>query len=269
MLDYFANQASGLIGLGAQPGPRMMAVVSHADEQAELPLLWQLCLALVNFGYTVTVLDATTEESESNPGLAQLLEDSRWSGDEDRQPGAWTVLPAATGIQSLCAAPTQPPPHHLNQLGRLFAQGSVVILYCKAEWMIPLIGESVLEPLLAISPAKSAMLTGYLALKRLLIAGKLKPTIVNMIPASSAATSIQARSVAAGLGACAKRFLGYETKVIDVAEQNSDVLLYGETQRLALRLLESAVAMGGSSYPEGAGVQLTHFGHVDHFAGSH
>lgn len=268
MLDYSANQASGLIGLGAQPGPRMMAVVSHADGQAELPLLWQLCLALVNFGYSVTVLDATTQESESNPGLSQLLEDSRWSGDESSQPGSWTVLPAATGIQRLCTASTHSS-QKLNQIGRLFAQGSVVILYCKTEWVIALLGECPIEPLLAISPAKSAMMTGYLALKRLLITGKLKPTIVNMMPHSSATAPIDARSVAAGLGATAKRFLGFETKVVDITEQNGEVLLYGETHRLALRMLERAVVLDGTGPLGMASGQVAQFRHVDHSARGH
>ena len=57
MLEHHANQAAGLLGLGSRNGPRMLAVVNHGDEQAELPLLWQLCLALVNLGYAVTVLD--------------------------------------------------------------------------------------------------------------------------------------------------------------------------------------------------------------------
>ncbi len=268
MLDYFANQASGLIGLGAKPGPRMMAVVSHGDERAELPLLWQLCLELVNCGYTVTVLDATTQESESNPGLAQLLDDPRWSGDEDRQPGAWTVLAAAVGVQSLCAAPSQQS-QSLRQLGHVFPQGSVVILYCKVEWMIPLLGDCAIEPLLAVSPMRNSLLTSYLALKRLLLAGKLKPTIVNMIPDSSPAPSTHTESVAASLSECAKRFLGHEVKAFDIAEQHSEEPLYGETQRLALRLLESAVALNADYQPGGAGVHMSHVRHIDHFAGSH
>jgi len=265
MLEYFANQASGLIGLGAQPGPRMMAVVSHGDEQAELPLLWQLCLALVNFGYTVTVLDATTQESESNPGLIQLLEDSRWGGEENRQPGAWTVLPAGIGVQSLCAASDRPRPD-LGQLGHLFPQGSVVILYCKVEWMIPLVGECAIEPLLAVSPMRNSLLTSYLALKRLLITGKLKPTIVNMISESPPDSPTHPQSVCASLSECAKRFLGQDIKALDIKEQPGDEPLYGETQSLALRLLENAVTLNPARLPK---ARVAHFGHVDHFAGSH
>jgi len=268
MLEYFANQASGLIGLGAQPGPRMMAVVCHGDEQAELPLLWQLCLALVNFGYSVTVLDATTQESESNPGLVQLLEDSRWGGDENRQPGAWTVLPAGVGVQSLCAA-SEHKQQSLGQLGHLFPQGGVVILYCKVEWMIPLIGDCAIEPLLAISPMRNSLLTSYLALKRLLITGKLKPTIVNMISESSPDSPTHPQSVCASLSECAKRFLGHEVKALDIAEQLGEEPLYGETQRLALRLLESAVTLNAGHQPKVLDARVAHFGHIDHFAGSH
>ena len=268
MLDYFANQASGLIGLAAQPGPRMMAVVSHSDEQAELPLLWQLCQALVTFGCAVTVLDATTRESESNPGLLQLLEHSRWSGDEDCQPGAWTVLPAAAGIQSLCASPLQQS-QIFGQLSRLLPKGSILILYCKAEWMIPIIGDSAIEPLLAVSPMRNSLLTSYLALKRLLITGKLKPTIVNMIPDSLSASSTNSQSISASLSECVKRFLGHDIKVVDITEQHIEEPRHGDTHHLVLRLLESAMALNADGPPEVNCVHLSDFRRVDRFAGSH
>lgn len=268
MLDYSTNQASGLIGLAAQPGPRMLAVVSHGDEQAELPLLWQLCLALVNFGYAVTVLDATTQESESNPGLLQLLKHPRWSGDEDCQPGAWTVLPAASGIQSLCVPPIQQS-QVFGQMSRLFPQGTIVMLYCKAEWMIPLIGDSAIEPLLAVSPMRNSLLTSYLAVKRLLITGKLKPTIVNMIPGSSSASPAKPHSMSSSLTECVKRFLGHDVKVVDIAEQQIEESRDGDTQRLALRLLESAVTLHADRPPQLNSVHLSYFKQTDHFAGSH
>lgn len=269
MLDYLANQASGLIGLGAQPGPRLMAVISHGDEQAELPLLWQLCLALVNFGYTVTALDATSRETDSNPGLAQLLKDARWSGDEDRQPGTWTVLPAAEGIQSLHTASPFQPMHIQGQLGRLFSQGSIVILYCKAEWMIPLVGNCTMEPLLPISSSRRSLMSGYMALKRMLITGRLRPTIINMILESESPPPSSTPCVATSLGVCARRFLGHETKVVSIVEQRSEVLPYGETQRLALQLLENSLPLGGQAFPESAGVSGPHLRPAHPLAGSH
>lgn len=268
MLEHLTNQASGLIGLGVQPGPRMIAVVSHGDERAELPLLWQLCLALVNFGYTLTVLDATTAESDANPGLLQWLDDSRWSGDENRQAGTWTVLPARAGIQSLCEIPQQKS-EKLRQLGCLFPHGSVVILYCKVDWMITLVGNSAIQPLLAVSPVRKALLTSYTALKRLLITGKLKPTIVNMIPEPSPISPMQSQPVLDSLNECAKRFLGHNVKTLDIAEQSGAESPHGEMQRLALRLLESAVLLSADHLTMAADARIAHFSQIDRFAGSH
>lgn len=269
MLEYFANQASGLIGLGAQPGPRLIAVVSHGDEQAELPLMWQLCMALVTFGYTLTVLDATTIESDTNPGLLNMLEDSGWNSDEMRQTGAWTVLPAGAGIQRL--ASEQSTGHQaLQELGHLFPLGSVVILYAKVEWMIPLVGESLIEPLLAVSPARNSLLTSYSALKRLLITGKVKPTIVNMISEQPSTARLQPQSVSASLSECARRFLGQDVKTLNIAEQYGEEGIPLESQQLALRLLEGALPLNPDHWPGvPTGTPATHFGQVDHFAGSH
>lgn len=268
MLEHHANQAAGLLGLGYQPGPRMIAMVSHGDEQAELPLLWQLCLALVNFGYSVTVLDATTCESDTNPGLDQLLDDGHWHGDGIRGASAWTVLPASKGVQNLCGVHASKL-QNLRQLGHLFPADGIVILYCKVEWMIALIGDCSIEPLLALSPLRTSLLTSYLALKRLLITGKLKPTIVNMIQDQNSASIAAPHSVAAGLSECAKKFLGHEIKALEIREQHGDAPLYGDIQRLALRLMESAVALGTDYLPMGIGDRTAPSGHFDRLAESH
>lgn len=266
MLDHFTNQASGLIGLGCQPGPRLVAMVSHGDERAELPLLWQLCLSLVNFGYSVTVLDATTAESDTNPGLEQLLENALWDDDSLRETFAWTVLPSSEGIQTLLKGP---PTHasSLYPLRALLPADGVVVLYCNVEWMAALIGDQHTEPLLAVSPTKRSLLTGYTAIKRLLITGKLKPTIVNMLPAPNLASALQP-TVSAGLSECVKRFLGHELKTLDIAEQRSAVAPCEVVQRLALRLLESAVPLG-SMAPTATARQTPSKGHFAQFAGSH
>lgn len=269
MLEHYANQASGLLGLASHSGPRMIAVVSHGDEQAELPLLWQLCLALVNFGYPVTVLDATTEESEANPGLEQLLANAPWRADDNRDAPAWAVLPAGNGIQNLCSAHA-PVFKNLRQLGHLFPADGVLILYCKVEWMIPLTHGCNIEPLLAVSPVRTSLLTSYLALKRLLITGKLKPTIVNMIPGRHPALHKSAQSVSANLIECAKKFLDHDIKVLDIAEPHDDAGPHdGAVQNLALRLLENAVELKADYFSNPAVARATQFGHFDQFAGSH
>jgi len=268
MLEYSTNQASGLLGLGCQPGPRLIAMVSHGDEQAELPLLWQLCLALVNFGYSVTVLDATTCESDANPGLEQLLDDAHWHDDDVRDTAAWTVLPASQGVQNLCGVHASKL-QNLRQLGHLFPADGIVILYCKVEWMIALIRDCSVEPLLAVSPMRTSLLTSYLALKRLLITGKLKPTIVNMIQDQNSGSAAAQPSVSAGLSECAKKFLGHDVKALDIKEQSEDSPLYGDIQRLALRLLESAVVLGTGYLPIGTSGRAAHAAPFDRPAGRH
>ncbi len=258
MLEPFSNQASGLLGLGCQPGPRMVAVVSHGDEQAELPLLWQLCQTLVNFGYSVTVLDATCAESESNPGLAQLLDNSPWPDDDARDAPAWTVLPSTVGIQNLCASQGTSP-QSLRQLGHLFPAEGIVVLYCQAESMIALTGECNIEPLLAVSASRASLLTSYIALKRLLITGKLRPTIINMILDTDPAPMQPAQPASIGLSECARKFLGCEVKTLTITEQTGDTPQDGEIQGLALRLLESAVALAVDKGPMRANKRAAHF----------
>lgn len=267
MLEHYANQASGLLGLGCQPGPRLIAMVSHGDERAELPLLWQICLALVNFGYTVTVLDATTSESETNPGLVQLLEDAQWPEGDRHDASAWTVMPASMGIQNLCAQPSLKS-RNLQQLGHLFPIDGVVVLYCKVDWMNALMGGCDIQPVLAVSPMRTSLLTSYMALKRLLITGKLKPTIVNMIQEHGPTSPSHPAS--AGLSECARKFLGHEVQALDIVESQGDAPLHGEIQRLALRLLESAVPLRADPFSLGAARDsATKLRPIDPFAGSH
>lgn len=271
MLNHFSNQASGLIGLGCQSGPRLVAMVSHGDERAELPLLWQLCLALVNFGYSVTVLDATTAESASNPGLKQLLENTHWGDDGLCDAQAWTVLPCAKGICSLIEGPGTNSAN-LRQLTPLLPAEGIVVLYCQVEWMVSLIGDWHVEPLLAVSPSKTSLLTGYMALKRLLITGKLKPTIVNMMQRSNQSVPARQSPASVGLSECAKRFLGHELKTLDIAEQPGDLAPCEEIQRLALRLLESSVPLAAEFTVKNVRGQTTptgHFAQTAQFAGSH
>ncbi|MBK6998588.1 MAG: hypothetical protein IPH35_00945 [Rhodoferax sp.] len=263
MLEHFTNQASGLLGLIPPPAPKCIAMVSHGDEQAELPLLWRLCLALVNYGYAVTVLDATTCESETNPGLEQLLDDVHEGGINRAEVTEWAVLPAARAVHGMCAWPERKS-EHLQQIGRLFPQYGVVILYSRAEWIVSLMGGCAIDPLLAVSPTRNSLLTGYQALKRLLLNGKLQPTIVNV------QTEQMAHSSVTNLGECAKNFLGYETRSINITTSAGDELPHGEMQRLALRLLESAMPLNSRNLMPMAGdATMEAYKQVDNFAGSH
>lgn len=268
MLEHYANQASGLLGLGCQSGPRLIAMVSHGDERAELPLLWQLCMSLVNFGYSITVLDATTSESEANPGLWQLLGNTHWREDGIRDTPAWAVIPSARGIQALSTA-HDADSQSLHQLHHLLPPEGVAVLYCKVEWMMPLISDWHMEPLLAVSPVQKSLLTSYMALKRMLITGTLKPTIINMLQDSDLNSSPSALSVSAGLDACARRFLGYECKTLNIREQRDESQPCHQVQGLALRLLENSVTLGTHQSSNGARHRFSDSRRFDQFAEGH
>jgi hypothetical protein len=273
MLETHAHQASGLLELNARRGPRMLTVVSHGDEQSELPLLWHLCLALVNFGYSVTVLDATSSETPGNPGLAELLDSVHWRDDAIHGGPAWTVLPAAKGVARLSNSQF-PPLQALQQLGNLFSEDGVVVLYSNVEWMIPLVGSCQTQPLLAVSEVRDSLLTSYLALKRLLILGKLRPTIVNMMKDKGPVSNNVSLPTPSSLSICAKRFLGYDVSPLNISEQQEDAIDGSDIQRLALKLLEGAILLGPDQSPIDMQIHysqshLENLGRVDHFAGSH
>lgn len=271
MLEHYSNQASGLLGLGSQPGPRLVAMVSHGDERAELPLLWQLCLSLVNFGYSVTVLDATTPESDNNPGLEQLVGNTLWRDEDARSTPAWTVLPSAYGIRTLCSQAQQANARNLHHLRHLFPAEGVVLIYCSADSMATLLHDWPVEPLLAVSPSQASLLTGYTALKRLLITGKLRPTIIHMLQDSDTHSSMAPASATAGLSECARRFLGYEFKTLDIREQQGDAQPGTAVQGLALRLLESAATLGAQPVAGRGAIARPppHTRRFDQFAGGH
>lgn len=268
MLDHYANQASGLMGLGCQPGPKMIAMVSHGDEHAELPLLWQLCLSWVQLGYSITVLDGTTAESDANPGLEQLLTNTHWPDDGASGMSAWTVVPSAKGIQSLCAG-HDAQTVGLQQLRHMVAPEGVLALYCNAGWMTSLLGDWPAEPLLAVSSTQTSLLTSYMALKRLLITGKLKPTIIHMVRDSKLAPRANVIRASSGLVACAKRFLGYECRAVNVQVPRNDSQPNAEMQSLALRLLENSMTLGARDVPSQDAHPLLQLRRFDQFAESH
>ena len=244
MLEQYANQASGLLGLGSQTGPRLIAMVSHGDEHAELPLLWQLCMSFVQLGYSITVLDGTTVESETNPGLEQVLNHSLWPDYGPKGMPAWSVLPSAKGIHFL-ASDRGAQAGGLDGLYRVCPREGVLALYCSAESMTHLLTEWQADPLLVVSSKRSSLLTGYLALKRLLISGKLKPTIIHMLQDHELRQTAGPVTGSSGLSACAKRFLGYEGRTLDLRVPGNDAQPGADIQSLALRLLENSMTLGG------------------------
>ena len=248
MLDFQVHQATGLQALAALQSPQLVAMVSNGDEPSDMLVLWKLCSAYMELGYSVTVLDGTKHESRAEPGLARLLEDGFWPGGHNRPEAAWQILPAARGLQEL--------PIHAgvsgapwSQLGQLFADDAVVLVYAKSETLAALLRDSSARPLLAVSSSKNALLTSYLALKRLLVDGRVEPTIVNVSGLGGAdAQKPMPTPVAVHLAECARNFLGYQVHMLRVAPQPGARQDY-DLKPLASRLLESGLALGARATP--------------------
>ena len=250
MLEMCVNQGAGLSRMGFQAAPRVMAMASHGNQQGELPLLWSLCTTLVDFGYPVAVLDATTTESTENPGLDQLLDDACWQDDQS-EPLSWSVIPAALGLQRLVNQPAAIE-FALDPLGGLFQNFGVILIYAGADVLSRLLPGSGIEPLLTVSPVKMSAITAYQALKHMLLNAKLRPTVANITSAQFSTSSMASQSSVKNLQDCAMTFLDYRLESQPVQAMKQHDCHSDDMNRLALRLLENAMPL-----------------HRHHFVGSH
>lgn len=235
MLDAPLHQAAGLIKIAGQPSMRVLAVVSHGDEQAEMPLLLRLCTNLATLGYPTVVLDGTSLESADNPGLEQALQDCGpdWAGHEH---ASWHIVSAALGLQTLIARNRGM--HSWSDITHLFGHGTVVVLYANAATLTPLMLHSDIRPLVALSHVPTSVMTSYVAIKRILTKGHMQPVVVHVVhnPSNTQVSPTQ------GLQDYTRQFLQFEFQAIDLHIANAeDDSADGDLQRLALGLLESAI----------------------------
>jgi hypothetical protein len=242
MLEMCNNQGAGLQRIAMQVAPRVMALASHGDQQGELPLLWHLCTALVGLGQPVAVLDATTFESVSNPGLFQMLDDADWCANDSRDPLSWSVLPAALGLQQLCADPA-PAGQALEPLSKLFQSFGVVVIYARADVLSRLLIGSCIEPLLTVAPVKRSALTAYQALKQMVLDAKLRPFVANIAAEADSGSATANPAALKNLQKCSMTFLDYPLDSLVVHALPSQECCADDIQRLALQLLERAMPL--------------------------
>lgn len=241
MLEMCVNQGAGLQSLALQAAPRVLAMASHGDQQGELTLLWSLCASLVDLGYPVAVLDASAAESDTNPGLAQLLDDGGWRGDPSSLPLSWSVVPAAQGLQQMCLRRT--PGLELEALGGLFEGFGVIVIYARADVLARLLPDSGIEPLLTVSPAKMSCVTAYQALKQMLLNAQLRPTIASIGHEPCSDHVMANPSLLKNLQDCAMTFLDYRIDLLSVQAWQGQDGPGDDVRRLALRLLENALPL--------------------------
>ncbi len=235
MLDAFLDQGAGLRQAGPSTSPRLITLVSQGDATHEQPLLWQLCEALHGYGYPPVVLDGTSRETADRPGLADLMQHTPWGALGATDSTEWAVMPAAAGLRALAHAP-QPP---LDSLTSVFRHSGVLVLYARAPLLIPVLRGSGAQPVLAVTPGRSALMQGYRTLKQFREQARLAPTLVSLVLSSFRNADQLARTTGRTLQKCALTHLGCETDMITVRSEPRSGHLSDDVHRLALRLLEN------------------------------
>ncbi|KQP13761.1 hypothetical protein [Pseudorhodoferax sp. Leaf267] len=238
MLEHIAGQGASLRQIAAQGQPRLITLVSQGDQAHEQPLLWQLCQALQGYGYPPVVLDGTSMESATRPGLVDLMQHMPWAAIGATDDSEWAVMPAAAGLRALGQGSAPP----LARLGQLLNGCGVLVLYARAELLIPVLAGSQAQPVLAITPGRRAMLRSYGTLKQFRMQAQLVPTLVALAVAPLRNAEQLARTAGRNLQKCAMTFLGCETDMVTVQSEVESGRRNDDVHRLALRLLEGGAA---------------------------
>jgi len=245
MIDYAAiDQGSGLRQLALRSDPTVLTVLHHGDRVAELTLLWQLCSALQNYGYAVTVVDGTAEESEQNPGLLNMLEQPY--GPAPLQDSAtWRVIPSALGLQQLKSR--EPKISLQARLGNRLSDAAILVVYASAEALGTLRKtEQQNQPVVALRPESASLLSAYQGIKAL--AAWVRPSEVIAVTVNPLDTpEYLAVGIAKSLQNCTMNFLKCPVRHVSTQLKNQELLAAEKVpegiRQLALQLLGLPVVM--------------------------
>lgn len=243
MPEMTLHQGAGLQRNLPPTGLRLLAVLSQNNARAT-HVLWQVCAQLQGLGYPLVVLDGTSAESESTPGLAHLLSQSHWNDGArpalaPSEADSLAVLPALHGLATLARdalTPLHPSQHPLQPLQTLFGSYALVVLHAPAAALAsPLLKGLSTTPLLVLQPDADGVLAGYRQLKQLALNTGLSAAVACVVPQRDTEHQHQARDVLDAVRDCAARHLGQRIGTMLLQADNA-----ADVQRLALQLLESA-----------------------------
>ena len=146
-----------------------------------MEILWQVCLHLQRLGYPVVVLDGTARESESSPGLLDLLTHEPWNESlpaaGQHSMSSLAVLPSMLGLHNL-ANQTQQHTHPLQALHPLFRRYALVVVHAPVATLASaLLAGTMVSPLLLMSPGKHGVVDSYRQLKHLALHAGLVGTV--------------------------------------------------------------------------------------------
>jgi hypothetical protein len=240
MLDSCADQGESLRQWTPKAAWSVIAMVSQGDAPTELPLLWQVCGALQELQYRVTVLDATSLESEENPGLQNLLDSAHWLEEEPAPAMPLHIVPARLGLSRMAQLASQGHPMPLQPLGHLFRNCDVVLLYGAAPLLTALLINSEVRPLLAVTSLRESVLEAYRNIKSLLLQARLLPIIVPVITSPIQRAENLAKTTGRVLQKCARIYLGCNTEFMTVRSFQQHKPVWDDVHSLVLRLMANA-----------------------------
>ncbi|WP_394790099.1 hypothetical protein [Rhodoferax sp.] len=243
MLESCVDQGESLRRITPQIAWSLIAMVTRGDAATELPLLWQICAALQGFNYRITVLDATSTETDDNPGLQNLLDHAHWLEDVTTDTSPWQIVPARLGLARLALQKSREDHMPLQPMGHLFRSSDVVVVYADAQLLATLMPGSQIRPLLAVTPRRASVLGAYQNFKKLLLQARLVPIVASVITAPFKSAENLARTTGQALQKCASVYLDCDTEFMTVRSFPQQQKLWDDAHPIALRLMASAVPM--------------------------
>lgn len=246
MLDASADQGESLRRIAPQAAWSVIAMVTRGDTATELPLLWQICAALQSFSLRITVLDASSAETEDNPGLQNLLDHAHWLEEATPDASPWHIVPARLGLSRLALqtcqdSPMSPSP--LQALSHLFRSCDLVVVYADAQLLAALLPGSQVRPLLAVTPRRASIIGAYQNFKKLLLQARLVPLIASVVTAPFKNAELLAKSTGRALQNCAHLHLDCQTDFMTVRSFPQQNARWDDAHQIALRLMASAIPM--------------------------
>lgn len=243
MLESVWHQGTGLRWQGVQPPLRVLPVVPSGDH-ADATAFWKACAHLQQQGYPVVVLDGTEQESETAPGLQDMLLPRQGYAfnalaADLRNPLSIATLPAARGLVQLLHKASVTSERPLDLLYRYVRNHALVVLWAPAPLLAGMLQGCTHAPLQLVPAQSRNVIHSYRQLKQMFMDSGLMPRLIALRPADYGLDPILK-----SLSQCAMHHLHVEPlcEQLDPHEPR-------QLQRWALQCLEHAELVNHASEP--------------------
>lgn len=188
MLESVWHQGTGLHWQGAQSSLRVLPVVPSGDS-ADATAVWMACAQLQQQGYPVVVLDGTEQESESAPGLQDMLLPRQGYAfnalnAELSNPLSVATLPAARGMVQLQHKASVTGERPVDLLYRYVRNHALVVLWAPAPLLAGMVQGFSQAPVQLVPAQSRNVVSSYRALKHMFMGCGQMPRLVAMRPAN-------------------------------------------------------------------------------------